>query len=165
MPAPVDSPEREAEQDRGLLAAHFVPLPPPAQAGTNVLRLEAECQADAHEREGPDGVVRGEPLFHVAGETTGAPTRGRDTLLIRPDGLLEHGQHEALFGLEGRIDVNAREELRRQNRLRLHSRCVVPRVPRFRAASMAIRASSLAGSALVVPAGTGYAINAGGTFI
>src|SRR5207253_5619102 len=119
--AAVHTTEREAHDLRRGRHLRLLSLAPPGEARADVRRLEAERLADVLEAEWPVRGGRREPLLRLGEQALPAACGGGNVLLEGTDRVLEHGQHEPLLGLKGRVDLDAIEELRRKDGFGLQS--------------------------------------------
>src|SRR5437899_3668951 len=119
--AAVHTTEGEAHDLRRGRQLRLLSLAPPGEARADVRRLEAEGLADVLEAERPVRGGRREPLLRLGEQALPAACGGGNVLLEGTDRVLEHGQHEPLLGLKGRVDLEAIEELRRKDCLRFQS--------------------------------------------
>src|SRR5439155_24283565 len=86
--------------------------------------VERGAVADVLAGKGPARAGGCAPPFYLACEVPSAAVRRVRVCVERGEGVLEHGQHETLLGLEG--EGRAAKELRREHGLRFEVAQVVP---------------------------------------
>src|SRR5262245_32640733 len=97
----------------------MVLLAPVPQTAPHVLGVDLERVADVLEREEPAAVARDDPLLGLLEHLLPARIARVRVLLIAVDGVLEHREHEQALALESAGAAERREELSREQNVRL----------------------------------------------
>src|SRR5207249_3477959 len=100
-------------------ASLLVLLPPLAETAPHVLGADLERVADVLEGEEPGAVFRADPLASLIEHLVTARLPRVRVLLVTVDGVLQDGEHEQALALESALAAKRREELGRQENVRL----------------------------------------------
>src|SRR5205814_4888727 len=111
---------RRDEELRSTLEILLLPLPEPA---ADVLRVDLQGVADILEREEPGPILGRDPLARLVEDLLATRLPRVRVLLVAVDRVLEHGEHQEPLALETALAAECREELCREQHVRLEQPC------------------------------------------